>query len=176
MTRKPIPCGHGFNVWTDFYFYPFLVSALVPPPLWCQSHFLYHCGIELDHLGIWRTASNHLHTQATVLCLRSYFSLRSEFTSSSGNLWWRKTDQVNLWMSLFGGVFFWGGFTWENKIQTEQRCWWVCFVSIRFLLNDAPVPLTGVEGCEADQQGFCSLKTVIESLTRRMNEIDYVYE
>lgn len=33
MTRKPIPCGHGFNVWTDFYFYPFLVSALVPPPL-----------------------------------------------------------------------------------------------------------------------------------------------
>lgn len=101
-------------VWIDFYF------LVPPPPLWFQSHFLYHCGIELDHLGIWRTASNHLHTQATVLCLRSYFSLRSEFTSSSGNLWWRKTDQVNLWMSLFGGFFFGGGSPGKTKFKLSR--------------------------------------------------------
>lgn len=43
MTRKPIPCGHdfhGFNVWTDFYFYPFLVSALVPPPPLCGARVI----------------------------------------------------------------------------------------------------------------------------------------
>ncbi|KAG0141524.1 hypothetical protein CROQUDRAFT_83136 [Cronartium quercuum f. sp. fusiforme G11] len=47
---------------------------------------------------------------------------------------------------------------------------------IRFLLNDAPVPLTGVEGCGQNPQGFCSLQTVVTSLGRRMKEIDYAYD
>ncbi|EGG09376.1 uncharacterized protein MELLADRAFT_77108 [Melampsora larici-populina 98AG31] len=47
---------------------------------------------------------------------------------------------------------------------------------IRFLLNDAPVPLTGVKGCEINSQGFCSLQTVVDSLTERLNEIDYNHD
>ncbi|KAI8457593.1 histidine phosphatase superfamily, partial [Phakopsora pachyrhizi] len=47
---------------------------------------------------------------------------------------------------------------------------------IRFLLNDSPVPLTGLRGCKDDEQGFCSLSTTIESLNQRFKEIDYSYD
>ncbi|KAA1075154.1 hypothetical protein PGT21_030059 [Puccinia graminis f. sp. tritici] len=44
---------------------------------------------------------------------------------------------------------------------------------IRFILNDAPVPLTGLRGCPEDAEGFCPLPIAIEALQARIKEIDY---
>lgn len=45
---------------------------------------------------------------------------------------------------------------------------------IRFLINDAVVPLSGTyDGCEEDEHGLCALDAVVEALQRRMKEIDY---
>ncbi|GAA5953226.1 hypothetical protein JCM3765_007447 [Sporobolomyces pararoseus] len=45
---------------------------------------------------------------------------------------------------------------------------------IRFILNDAVIPLT-YEGCESDKNGLCSYDTVLQALIKRINEIDYDY-
>ncbi|GAA5996362.1 hypothetical protein JCM5350_006834 [Sporobolomyces pararoseus] len=45
---------------------------------------------------------------------------------------------------------------------------------IRFILNDAVIPLT-YEGCESDKNGLCSYDTVLQALIRRIDEIDYEY-
>lgn len=47
---------------------------------------------------------------------------------------------------------------------------------IRFLLNDAPVPLTGLRGCPENTEGFCPLSTTIEALKLRLEEIDYDHD
>ncbi|KAH9456222.1 hypothetical protein Pst134EB_012425 [Puccinia striiformis f. sp. tritici] len=44
---------------------------------------------------------------------------------------------------------------------------------IRFLLNDAPVPLTGLNGCPQDDEGFCPLSVAIKALQTRIKEIDH---
>ncbi|WAQ83763.1 hypothetical protein PtA15_4A211 [Puccinia triticina] len=44
---------------------------------------------------------------------------------------------------------------------------------IRFLLNDAPVPLTGLRGCPEDAEGFCPLSIAVKALQTRIKEIDY---
>ena len=47
--------------------------------------------------------------------------------------------------------------------------------SIRFILNDAVVPITNYAGCSYDANGFCQLDTVISALQTRLGQIDYNY-
>ncbi|KNZ56597.1 hypothetical protein VP01_236g9 [Puccinia sorghi] len=47
---------------------------------------------------------------------------------------------------------------------------------MRFLLNDAPVPLSGLQGCPEDSQGFCPLSTAVAALEARIKEIDYQHD
>ncbi|GAA5966946.1 hypothetical protein JCM21900_004293 [Sporobolomyces salmonicolor] len=46
---------------------------------------------------------------------------------------------------------------------------------IRFILNDAVIPLT-YEGCNLDQNGLCAYDTVLGALINRIDEIDYTYD
>jgi hypothetical protein len=47
---------------------------------------------------------------------------------------------------------------------------------IRFLLNDAVIPLT-YEGCDAKQKdGLCAYDTVVGALRERLDEIDFYYD
>lgn len=44
---------------------------------------------------------------------------------------------------------------------------------IRFIINDAVVPLTRYDGCAEDAHGLCAVDTVVAALQKRMDEIDY---
>ncbi|KAJ7636489.1 phosphoglycerate mutase-like protein [Roridomyces roridus] len=44
---------------------------------------------------------------------------------------------------------------------------------IRWLLNDATVPLTGLSGCPSSQDGLCPIDTFIKGLQKRIQEIDF---
>ena len=47
---------------------------------------------------------------------------------------------------------------------------------IRFIVNDAVVPLKGsFEGCSADPNGLCAYDTVLAGLIKRNEEIDFDY-
>ncbi|TFY79218.1 hypothetical protein EWM64_g4792 [Hericium alpestre] len=47
---------------------------------------------------------------------------------------------------------------------------------IRFLLNDAVVPLAGLEGCRKNKNGFCKLDDFITGIQKRIDEIDYTWD
>ncbi|KAG2078611.1 phosphoglycerate mutase-like protein [Suillus decipiens] len=47
---------------------------------------------------------------------------------------------------------------------------------IRFLLNDAVVPLTGINGCEEDPNGLCALPSFISGMQERIGEINFAYD
>ncbi|KAH7109457.1 histidine phosphatase superfamily [Dendryphion nanum] len=48
---------------------------------------------------------------------------------------------------------------------------------MRFLVNDAVVPLTGsYEGCGEDADGLCAVETVVKVLERRSKEIDWEWD
>ena len=48
---------------------------------------------------------------------------------------------------------------------------------IRFLLNDAAVPLTGISHCGApDQNGLCLLDNFVQGMQERIAEVDFVYD
>lgn len=47
---------------------------------------------------------------------------------------------------------------------------------IRWLLNDAVIPLTGINGCPQDENGLCSLPVFIESMQSRITEVDYAQD
>ncbi|MBW0526827.1 hypothetical protein O181_066542 [Austropuccinia psidii MF-1] len=47
---------------------------------------------------------------------------------------------------------------------------------IRFLLNDAPVPLTGLRGCPEDREGFCPVETAVQALQARLKDIDFYHD
>ena len=44
---------------------------------------------------------------------------------------------------------------------------------IRWILNDAVVPLTGVRGCKPNNQGLCELDNYVEAMKTRIEEVDY---
>ncbi|KAJ7469951.1 acid phosphatase [Mycena galericulata] len=44
---------------------------------------------------------------------------------------------------------------------------------IRWLLNDATVPLTGITGCGPSEDGLCALDTFVGGMQRRIAEIDF---
>ncbi|KAJ7613645.1 histidine phosphatase superfamily [Mycena polygramma] len=47
---------------------------------------------------------------------------------------------------------------------------------IRWVLNDAVVPLTGIEGCQADKDGLCPLSTFIAGMKQRISEVDFAFD
>ncbi|KAI0041305.1 phosphoglycerate mutase-like protein [Auriscalpium vulgare] len=47
---------------------------------------------------------------------------------------------------------------------------------IRWILNDAVVPLTGVKGCKTDRNGLCPLATYIAGTQARIEEIDFQFD
>ncbi|KAI0256229.1 phosphoglycerate mutase-like protein [Lactifluus subvellereus] len=47
---------------------------------------------------------------------------------------------------------------------------------IRWILNDAVVPLTGVKGCPPNKNGLCDLATYIKGTQERIAEVDYQFD
>jgi hypothetical protein len=47
---------------------------------------------------------------------------------------------------------------------------------IRWILNDAVLPLTGVQGCKANSDGLCDLKTYIAAMQKRIKEVDFNFD
>lgn len=47
---------------------------------------------------------------------------------------------------------------------------------VRMILNDAAVPLTGLNGCPDDEQGLCPLATFVSALQTLIGEIDFAQE
>ncbi|KAH7890476.1 histidine phosphatase superfamily [Phlebopus sp. FC_14] len=47
---------------------------------------------------------------------------------------------------------------------------------IRFILNDAVLPMTGINGCEDDSNGLCSLPSFVSAMHRRIAEIDFAFD
>ncbi|KAH8112806.1 phosphoglycerate mutase-like protein [Phellopilus nigrolimitatus] len=47
---------------------------------------------------------------------------------------------------------------------------------IRWLLNDAVVPLTGIAGCQEDKDGLCELGTFIDAMKTRLGEVDFAFD
>ncbi|KAL5497776.1 hypothetical protein ACEPAH_2707 [Sanghuangporus vaninii] len=47
---------------------------------------------------------------------------------------------------------------------------------IRWLLNDAVVPLTGIIGCPEDENGLCPLSVFISAMRTRLAEVDFVFD
>ncbi|VDB95974.1 unnamed protein product [Peniophora sp. CBMAI 1063] len=46
----------------------------------------------------------------------------------------------------------------------------------RWILNDAVVPLTGVQGCKEDKDGLCELDAYIEGTKARIAEVDFAFD
>ena len=47
---------------------------------------------------------------------------------------------------------------------------------IRWILNDAVVPLTGVNGCEANKDGLCPLDTYISAMQEHIGQMDFAFD
>ncbi|KAH7912604.1 histidine phosphatase superfamily [Hygrophoropsis aurantiaca] len=47
---------------------------------------------------------------------------------------------------------------------------------IRFILNDAVMPLTGIKGCTYDPNGLCSLPSFISGMQERIGQIDFDFD
>jgi len=47
---------------------------------------------------------------------------------------------------------------------------------IRFVLNDAILPMTGIKGCKEDKNGLCDLSTFISSMHERIEEVDFAFD
>lgn len=44
---------------------------------------------------------------------------------------------------------------------------------IRFLINDAAMPLTGIVGCPDDKDGLCPFSTFVAGMNQRIAEVDW---
>ncbi|KAJ7302728.1 acid phosphatase [Mycena albidolilacea] len=47
---------------------------------------------------------------------------------------------------------------------------------IRWILNDAVLPLSGVAGCNANSEGLCPLPSFIAGMQQRMSEVDFAFD
>ncbi|KAJ7596916.1 histidine phosphatase superfamily [Mycena floridula] len=47
---------------------------------------------------------------------------------------------------------------------------------IRWILNDAVLPLTGIQGCGENQDGLCKLDTFISSMKKRIAQVDFTFD
>jgi hypothetical protein len=46
---------------------------------------------------------------------------------------------------------------------------------IRWLLNDAVVPLTGIAGCANSKDGLCAFDTFVKGMQQRIAEVDFEF-
>lgn len=44
---------------------------------------------------------------------------------------------------------------------------------VRLILNDAPVPLTGIRGCPEDDDGLCPFDAFVDSMQELVDETDF---
>ena len=44
---------------------------------------------------------------------------------------------------------------------------------MRFILNDAVLPMTGIKGCKDDKNGLCDL---VSSIQGRIGEVDFTFD
>ncbi|KAF9496084.1 phosphoglycerate mutase-like protein [Pleurotus eryngii] len=70
---------------------------------------------------------------------------------------------------------------WEGFAYWNDPLFWDSFDSvesthIRWILNDAVVPLTGIQGCHTNQDGLCPLPAFFSGLQQRLAEIDYKFD
>ncbi|KAJ6595077.1 phosphoglycerate mutase-like protein [Mycena vulgaris] len=47
---------------------------------------------------------------------------------------------------------------------------------IRWILNDAVVPLTGIKGCTSNSNGLCPLQTFVDGMNQRIAEVDFAFD
>ncbi|KAJ3828128.1 phosphoglycerate mutase-like protein [Lentinula raphanica] len=47
---------------------------------------------------------------------------------------------------------------------------------IRWILNDAVLPQTGIQGCSDDPNGLCELDTFVAGMKQRIEEVDFVFD
>ncbi|KAJ6603264.1 phosphoglycerate mutase-like protein [Mycena vulgaris] len=47
---------------------------------------------------------------------------------------------------------------------------------IRWVLNDAVVPLTGIQGCKENKDGLCELGSFVDGMKRRIAEVDFAFD
>lgn len=47
---------------------------------------------------------------------------------------------------------------------------------LRLILNDAPIPLTGINGCPEDDDGLCPVDTFVAAMKTLIGEIDFAKE
>ncbi|KAJ7141402.1 phosphoglycerate mutase-like protein [Mycena epipterygia] len=47
---------------------------------------------------------------------------------------------------------------------------------IRWVLNDAVVPLTGIKGCKENKDGMCELSSFIAGMKQRISEVDFAFD
>jgi hypothetical protein len=47
---------------------------------------------------------------------------------------------------------------------------------IRWILNDAVIPLTGIPGCQTNKDGLCELSEFINATKARIAEINFVFD
>ncbi|KAJ7122307.1 phosphoglycerate mutase-like protein [Mycena epipterygia] len=47
---------------------------------------------------------------------------------------------------------------------------------IRWILNDAVVPLTGIKGCKTNSDGLCPLAAFIDGMQQRIEEVDFAFD
>ncbi|KAJ7153350.1 phosphoglycerate mutase-like protein [Mycena filopes] len=47
---------------------------------------------------------------------------------------------------------------------------------IRWLLNDAVVPLTGIRGCRPNSDGLCDLSAFVGGMQQRIEEVDFAFD
>lgn len=46
---------------------------------------------------------------------------------------------------------------------------------VRIILNDAPVPLTGINGCKENDDGLCEFDSFVSSMHTLIGEVDHAY-
>lgn len=56
----------------------------------------------------------------------------------------------------------------EKKPETSDKGRFV-----RIILNDAPVPLTGIRGCKKDRDGLCAIDAFVSSMHTLIGETDF---
>lgn len=44
------------------------------------------------------------------------------------------------------------------------------------MLNDAVLPLTGINGCKPNENGLCELSTFIAGMKQRIQEVDFAFD
>lgn len=55
----------------------------------------------------------------------------------------------------------------EEELSTERNRY------VRIILNDAPVPLTGIRGCKKDADGLCHIDAFVSSMHELIGQTDH---